>query len=191
MNAAALWSKIRQYPLPLFCALVVVVLVSLYFLRGPLVDELDVTNADLEQERNAMQFNKKESQNLKTQVELAQKLIQDADKRLMDPKEVALNYDFFYRLEKSTGVRILSMGQAISTENSPWRPTLSLYRLVTYDITVEGRLENLMEFTQQVQRGSYLARLESLSATKSSGEKSESISASLKLLVLGKLEKKP
>ena len=191
MNTAVILSKLRQYPLPVLCAILLVVVVVLYFLRSPLIDELDAANAELEQQRNAMQFNKRESQQLKAQVERGKKLLEDADRRLMDPKEVALNYDFFYRLEKATGVRIVSMGQAISTESNPWRPSLSLYRLVAYDITVEGNLVELMQFAHQVQTGNYLTRLESLSASKSGATQANAITASFKLLVLGKLEAKP
>lgn len=190
MNAQAILEKIKQYPVPVVCGIVIVIALILLFIRGPKAEELDGTLSDYERNWKQIQANASRSRGLESHVKKLENLKSEVDSRLMSTETVAINYEFFYALEKQTGVRITSMDQREALEGNALPGQIAgmeNYIAIPYNLIIEGRFSQILEFLKELNRGRYIIRLDTFnfSATQSEDASGEIVSR-FELFILGR-----
>jgi Tfp pilus assembly protein PilO len=83
----------------------------------------------------------------------------------MKAEDVALNSEFFYNLERQTGVIFQRFSQGEATEGQGLNMSVNELRhfsVIPYDISLTGNLEAILGFVDALDRQSFIIRMESL-----------------------------
>jgi hypothetical protein len=168
MSAQDLIAKLKPYPFATAAIALSLVLAVAWYFRWMGMDEQVSRHQSLDTEWRKMEANVfKNSVNLETHLEKAKAASQDARNRLIQPSELARNYQYFYRLEAATGVRIVALQQ-----QSPPPPSAAasggreaatapppLFSKVGYTLAVSGTFHQLLEFLHAVENGEHFYQL--------------------------------
>jgi len=153
---------LKDYPLAIFCAVIVLVCLSLIFLRGGTVAELTTKEADLNSRIRTINLNKKSAQGVGSQVEEVQRIVEQIKAQLFDREERAMNINFFYGLEKRLGVRMSNIGQ-LPAQNTMYAKggarQLDLNSTVSYTLSLNGQFEDILIFLYELTRVERLIRV--------------------------------
>jgi hypothetical protein len=158
--------KILEYPVALGCGTVLLVCGLWVFLRQPLIGERE--DAHLEQERvwKQMEDNVSRAAGLAEELETARAYKLEIDERLLDKATVARNYGYFYAIERTTGVRVVTINQGAipdaRTRPAHW-PDIQEFDQVPFTLVLEGSYNTLLAAIYAIERGSYLTRIDSWS----------------------------
>jgi hypothetical protein len=189
MNFEYIIVKIRQYPYATGLAVLSIALAAILFFRSPLVAQLQEEVNDKQSEWDRIERNIRNSRELQAHVSLIEAHRNNLDGRLMSREEVAINYNYFYRLEELSGVSIVSLSQ-----NPPFAgqapanvPRLEDFDVIGYTISVEGSYQNVIKFMRLIDTGKHLTRMETLNLSRAGREGGgQTVSASIQLFALGK-----
>lgn len=161
----------RQYPLvTIFGAISLLLLVAI-ILRVPKVGELKEANEQREREWATIRSNHERSTDLEAEVEKLRAFSEEVNRRLITAENIANNYDYFYRIERQTGARIVNMQQvsAAAARRAQYIPELGDFELVTFNLTFQGSFDVVMTFLQGLERGFHLVRIESIMMSREDG----------------------
>tara|TARA_B110000037_G_C17009840_1_gene460807 strand:+ start:385 stop:969 length:585 start_codon:yes stop_codon:yes gene_type:complete len=122
------------------------------------IDVLESQERDLSIEYGRVMKNLKYGNALTEDLASIEVLIEDAESRLFEVKDLAKNYDYFYTLEAKTGVTIAAMRQlspkpidARSRQNRKRRK--AKYSSIGYDISVVGTFSQVVNFLRSLEGG--------------------------------------
>jgi Tfp pilus assembly protein PilO len=184
MNAIELPSFIKKQPVAVACALLCVVLAVVIYFRK---DTLAAAQAELE-DKTSRASHLKENVDSATSINKADRLdeqlatmkqaTQAIEARLLHVNQLAINKQYFYKLESETQTRLTGLNQ------SGVRPAgrNSAYVAVGYSVNVEGTYAQLLDFVRRVENGEHFSRVQALSISPSGGGNA---SLSLRLELLG------
>ncbi len=133
----------------------------------------------------------KNSVNLETHLETAKSISQDVGERLIRPSELAKNYQYFYRLENSTGVRILTLQQQPSVPPPLARGTRKveeakpLFSKIGYTMSATGSFHQMLAFLHSIENGPHFYHLKDFSFQRSSELESRDIAITMNFDLLG------
>lgn len=96
----------RKYPIPVSALGVSVLLLGVIYFRMDIVSELSAEYDQLMMESKAVDYNAVNGRGLDKDLEELEALSGEINKRLMNPKETADIYHYFFSLEKQVGVTI-------------------------------------------------------------------------------------
>lgn len=146
---------VKKYPVSVSCGLVAVVFGAATYLRGDgltaLQKQLAQSTADGERQQANIQ-NASMLPNHLTNITAANAAIAE---RAIDPRALANNLQFFYRLEADLGVKLLDLRQGTVV---PTRKDGS-YQAVGYTVALEGRYAQVLEFLRRLEGGDRYCRL--------------------------------
>jgi hypothetical protein len=80
--------------------------------------------------------------------------------RLVNPQDLALNLEYFYKLERETGVKLLDTRPA--TSPSSGRAAVAMkggYKPVQYAVSLQGSYARVLTFLRRLEQGSYYCRV--------------------------------
>lgn len=184
--------KVRQRPLATAATLLALLLAVGLFLRGSRLAELQVALADAGTEWQRMETNLRRAHNLALHVEEIQAAEESIRERLLRPSEVAINYDYFYQLEREMGVRLtaLNQGSVIDTGNRrvAGLPRLTHFSAVAYTIAVEGSFADVLNFMSRLEHGRFFIRISAINFSSSPQGSGQLVNATLQCQVLGVLQ---
>ena len=154
--------KLKQYPLAVVSAVLLLVCVSVLFLRATVVAELAVQEADLRTRIRTVENNALNSKGLEQQLADLEAHVESIEARLFDRSERAINTNFFYSFEDKANILISSVSQ-LSVEDpalSKDGPNeLKLHSAILYDITVTGAFKEILGFIHEMYRVAPLIRV--------------------------------
>ena len=154
--------KLKQYPLAVVSAVLLLVCVSVLFLRATVVAELAVQEADLGTRIRTVENNALNSKGLEQQLADLEAHVESIEARLFDRSERAINTNFFYSFEDKANILISSVSQ-LSVEDpalSKDGPNeLKLHSAILYDITVTGAFKEILGFIHEMYRVAPLIRV--------------------------------
>jgi len=155
MSKSSIANKLRQYPLAIVCALILLAMVVLIFLRGGVVEALSVTEDDLTARLDLIKDNQLNAPGLKGEVEALEARVEDSRKLLFDRDQRAINTDFFYGMEGKAKVKILEVSQTdaadpATDEGGP--NALKQHQVVVFNLAVQGSFEDIVDFFYQIHR---------------------------------------
>jgi hypothetical protein len=153
---------IKEYPLAVFCALVILFCVGFLILRGDATLELSAQELDLNSRIRTIDQNLKNSKNLLSDVEEVNRLVEQIEARLFNREQRAVNINFFYDLEDRFDVKINNISQSTSTDSSyatGGPRELKLHSTIGYDISLNGKFDGILTFLYELDRVSPFIRV--------------------------------
>jgi hypothetical protein len=160
MDLGIIKSTAKKYPLGTAAAVVLIVMLGVLFLR----------RSDMADMKAALESNTEEAQRHVTNIAYAAQLedhlhaLENANKviagRLVNPQDLAVNLQYFYKLEAETGVKLLDTRPASSQGSG--RPAASMkggYKPVQYAVSLQGSYARVLTFLRRLEQGSYYCRV--------------------------------
>jgi hypothetical protein len=186
MNAANLTAIAKKHPVGTACLLITLGCGLALYLRG---DIIAVSQAEYEarsSEAAKMINNVKAAPGMEEQLAEMEAFGKEVDGRLIKASQLAVNLQYFYKLEADNGVKLLDLRQ-----NSVSRTgAKGAFTPVPFSLSAQGTYPQIMKFLGEIQNGRHFCRIVNATFTKA-GNGSESSSAngqvnlSLNLELLG------
>lgn len=190
MNFSGTIDRLKQYPLAVICAAVLLLLLIPAFFRSGVIAELALQEADLNSRIRTIEENIKNSKDLRQDSEKLGVMVEQIDSLLFNRYERAININFFYGLEDNTGIVISNIGQlpepdAIYADGGARK--LNLYSTLAYNINMSGSFSNILRFLHELDRMEPLIRVVDFYVSRAEdGLGGANVDARLRVLVLAK-----
>lgn len=169
MTGADLIALAKKHPVSTVCLLLIVASgVTLYFRWDAAAQSQTVYDATAA-EANKMIANVKNAPGLEEQVAEIQQLGKEIDSRLIKASQLAVNLQYFYKLEADTGVKLLDVRQ----NNPRPRPGKPTFIPIPFSLSVQGNHGQVMKFLNELQIGRHFCRITGTSFSKVGGVSSE------------------
>lgn len=166
----------KKHPISIVCVLLSIALgVTIYIRRTYITDEratVETKSAEVEK----LLTNIKYSNQLKEQVDELVEARKAIDSRLVRAGDLAVNLQYFYRLEADTNTKLATL-----TPGAASTPSKSGFASIPFNVTVQGPYANVMDFLNRLENGAHFGRIMSASCSKGDGDR-VSLSMSLELL---------
>jgi hypothetical protein len=194
MTAIKLPNFIKKQPVAVGCALLCVGLaLAIYFRKDTLVsaqaeleDKTSQSKHLKENLDNATSINK--ADRLEEQYAAITQATQAIEARLVHANQLAINLQYFYKLESETQTRLVNLNQT-GTTSSTKNAGKASYVGVTYAIGVQGTYPQLLDFLRRVENGEHFSRVVNLTISGGGGDetsgKAAMLSLNLNLSLLG------
>ena len=173
MNLSGIGKSMRQYPVLFVCGGVVLLLLVLLFMRGPKVNQYDAALAELDVKWRNIQTNLERSTQLEQEIEAIESGLERIRGRLMSVEDVAVNYEFFYGLERDSSVTLVQFSQDKASDGEALpigRKSLRHFSVIPYDLQMRGTLPQLLAFVESLERQDYIVRIDLLRITRPLGQ---------------------
>ena len=185
--------KLRQYPVAVIGAVVLILCVGVGFLRSSVVAELSAQETELIARIQTINENVKNSNNLEQDVEVLEGHVASIDERLFNRNERSINTNFFYSFEDKLDILISDVNQLTVEDPALVKGgpnELTLYSAITYDITVGGTFQEILGFLYEIQRVDSLMRVADFQVDIATGQGAarRALSAKLRVVVLAHKE---
>ncbi len=173
---------VKKRPVVVVCAVIALVCLGVLYFRW---DEIDASKAAYDEAFKADQeilANVRNAASLPQQIETIQRATKNLESRLVHAGQLAINLQYFYRLENDTGVKLVDVRQ-----NQIGRPSKALYIGVPYNVTVQGSFPHVMDFMRRLESGRHFARFNTLSFSKIAGADAggDALSVAMNVELLG------
>jgi hypothetical protein len=173
VKASKFTDKLRQYPLVVFCAVVIIISGAVIFLRGGLASELALKEADLTSRIRTIDQNVENSENLERDTEELAAVVEQMNSLLFNRYERAVNVSFFYEFEDKADVVISDMSQLpqpdpIYSEEGPRE--LELHSTLVFDIALGGSFSDVLTFLYEIDRAEPIIRVADFDVSRSERE---------------------
>lgn len=154
---------VKKHPILSGCGLVVFILLAVLYFRA---DALDIQRVELEKhsvEGRRYRTNIVNSTQLQEQLDFLIKANQAVRERTLTANGLALNLQYFYRLESEIGVKYIDLRPA----GSPPAVKNATYVPLSYIVSLQGTFSQVIAFLRQLEQGAYFCRVTSASASAS------------------------
>jgi hypothetical protein len=166
MSTEDLVALLKKHPIGVGCGLVSIVCAVLLYSRS---GNIATTQAELEAssaEAAKMIANVRNSKGLAEQVAEIQALSKEMEGRLMKAGQLAINLQYFYKLETENDVK-LEVRPGIFPRNIK-----TAYAGVPFNVSVQGTFTHVMNFLNRLQNGRHFCHISNASFTKPGGDAS-------------------
>lgn len=183
MTGADLIAALKKHPLGVVCAVVVIASGAVLYLHSSAIAESQAESDARAGELAKMEANIRNATNLPEQVAEIQGLTKELDGRLMRAGQLAVNLQYFYKLEAETEVKLGDVRQTGTPKNTGNK----LYVGVPFAVTVQGPFPQVTNFLTRLQNGRHFCRVLSANFSKAGGDNSTNndVVAVLSLELLG------
>jgi hypothetical protein len=154
--------KLKQYPVAVIGAVVLILCVGVMFLRDGLVAELSAQEAELITHLRTINENAKNSKNLEQDVEALEGYVASINERLFSRDERSINTNFFYSFEDALDIQISDVSQLPLEDPALVKGgpnELTRYSAISYDIRVIGTFQEIIGFLYEIHRVDSLMRV--------------------------------
>lgn len=190
MNTAALTAFIKKQPIGFGCGLLCLVLAVLLYVRSSKIDDSQAVYEAKATERTQILANVRNSEHLHEQVAEMQARAKEMESRLIHAGQLAVNLQYFYKLEAENEVKLMDVRQGVIP-----RGTKSLYLAIPYSVTVQGSYKHVLAFLQRLEAGAHFCQFKSVTIGKfvggegagSTGGSNTSMNLTLNIELLGTL----
>lgn len=164
MTGADIIAKIKKQPIGFTCVLICLLCLGwLFGFRSGAVEQRQQDFDKVASQATLESSNVSLAKNLPEQVTELQAASKELESRLVRAGQLAVNLQYFYKLEAETEVKLLDVRQNPLTRAA--KPTI--YVGVPYNVNVQGSYKNVMAFLQRVEKGRHFCRVQSATFTKS------------------------
>lgn len=187
MTTADLAALCKKHPISASCALLSVLLFAAAYLRQEEVPgaeaELSLRSAD----GDRVAINNKNAAQLREHAEAIAAARAEIEARLVRPRQLGTNTQYFYKLETDTGVKILDLRQTSGTSptNTAKAAAKQSYVPVGFTVSVQGTLNQVLDFVRHVEGGAHYSRVLSASITSNAAARGSVLTLGLNLELLG------
>lgn len=162
MTSADIIARIKKQPVGFVCGLICLLCIGWLYYRSGALEARQKAYDEKSAEAAKVISNVSTSKNLAAEVAEIQVATKELEGRLVRESQLALNQQYFYRLEAETEVKVLDIRQNQRTGKGK-----SAYAGIPFNVNVQGPYKNVMAFLQRVEKGRHFCRVLSASFTKS------------------------
>jgi hypothetical protein len=158
MTGQELGALIKKNPVSSGCvALSVVLAIAIYFRSGEIpAAEAELAQKSTEGERYAT--NVKFSAQLKEQYDTVVAANKQIEAGLVRASQMGANTQYFYELEKETGVKLVDIRQVTTVANLP-KGGKNAFVPIAYSVSAQGTLNQLLDLLRSIEGGSHYSRI--------------------------------
>jgi Tfp pilus assembly protein PilO len=183
MNSSSIIATIKKYPTGFACGAICLVAAVLIYFTTSTIDEKQAEYEAKAAEAARILANVRNSNGLPEQVAEIQALTKEMDSRLVRAGQLAVNLQYFYKLEAENEVKL---GDVRQNGLPATRATKNLYLGVPYNVSVTGGYKQVMAFLYRLEAGRHFCRFNTVSIAKSPGGiPADAMSLSLSIELLG------
>ena len=183
MTSDELIATVKKQPIGFACGVICLACIALLYFRGSKIEERQAEYEAKSAEASMIVTNVLNSAKLPEQVAEIQALSKELDSRLIRGGQLAVNQQYFYKLEAETEVKMSDMRQNPLSRGAK-APTL--YSAIPFTLSVQGSFSQLLVFLQRLETGPHFCRFTSVSFVKSAAAADfSSMTLSLNLELLG------
>ena len=185
MTSAELMATVRKHPISFACGAICVVCAALLYVRSSKIDENQAEYEAKSTEKDNILSNVRFAEKLPEQVAQIESLTKELDSRLVHAGQLAVNLQYFYKLEAETEVKLIDVRQ-----NNPAKGAKTLYVGIPYTVGVQGPYKQVVAFLQRLENGPHFCRFTVMSFSKGGGTAADaggatSMTVNLNLELLG------
>jgi hypothetical protein len=161
IDTNTLVAGVKKYPILFGCSIFVVILVGILYFRLEVLGMQQVELEKYSNEGKRYRSNIVNSAQLQEQLDFLTKANQAVRERTLTANGLALNLQYFYRLESEIGVKYIDLRPA----GSPRVIKNAAYVPISYIVNVQGAFPQIIAFLKQLEQGAYFCRITSASAS--------------------------
>jgi len=181
IDKRTLVTGVKKYPILVVSGIVSVLLLTILYVRSDLSDIQQAELDRLTAEGNRYRANIANSAQLKEQLDFLVQANNAVKERAFKAESMALNLQYFYRLESETGVKYLDLRPGTRNEPGKAPKSTGTYIPLSYVVNVQGDFAQVITFLKRLDQGVYFCQINSAQAT-SNGS---SVTLNLNLDLLG------
>ena len=164
MSTDELIALCKKQPIGFGCGLLCIILgVAIYYRSGKIAEnqaEYEAKSA----EAAAIMANVGNSKNLAEQVAEIQALTKELESRLVGAGQLAINQQYFYKLEAENEVKLMDVRQGNFNRSGK-----ANYAGIPFTVSVQGTYKQIMAFLQKLENGRYFCRFNGVTFSKMAG----------------------
>jgi hypothetical protein len=183
MTTQDLVAGIKRNPVSIACAVLSVIFVAALFLRSDFIAEAETKLAEKSAEAQKYAANIQYSAQLKEQVDTVTALNKEIDARIIRASQLGTNTQYFYKMESGTDVKMIDLRQV--TPATVAKPAKGSFLPVAFAVSVQGDLNHILTFLQQVENGAHYSRVLTASLSSNPAQRGSSLTLALSLELLG------
>jgi len=183
---------VKRNPISFLCGALSVVFAVTLYLRDEEIPGAEAEMALRTADRDRVALNIKYSAQLTEQADALAASIKEIESRLVKPSELGNNTQYFYKLEKLTGVKITDLRQSpVSSSGAApagavaARAAKATFVPVGFSIGAQGTLPQVLNFLRQLENGSHYCRVLTTSFVGNPASRSPILTVSFNLELLG------
>lgn len=192
MNSQDIIKKLKLYPVASVAGIVTIALILAIYWRGMSHSAQQHRHEQAVEKWNQIEENVfKNSVNLETHLENAKLISHDVKERLIRSSELAKNYQYFYRFENSTGVKILTLQQQPTAPRPPGKKGNNepkqkpQFSKVGYTMSATGGFHQTLAFLHAIEHGQHFFHLKEFALQRSNEAGSRDITITMNFDLLG------
>jgi hypothetical protein len=150
------------------------------------MDEVPKAEAALEEmtsKADKYAANIKNAAHLKEDMDAIQAANKAIDARIIRALQLIDNGQYFYKLERETGVKLLDSRQ--TTPAVVAKPAKGNFVYVGFSVAADGTLPQLIDFLRRIENGTHFSRVNSAACTVTVAKRNSPLTLSLSLELLG------
>ncbi len=184
MNTQKLGDFAKKQPIALVCAVISVIFAAAIYYRSGALPAVEDKLKDKTAEWEHIRDNVKNSEQLDEQFATLTQAIQVIESHLVHPDQLAINLQYFYKLESETQTKLTDLRQTGLADKKKVHNTA--YAGVGYAVSVQGSYPLLMNFLRRIENSEYYSRVDGLTLTQAGGGRNATdLSLRLDLELLG------
>jgi|SRR5688572_10380522 len=182
MTSAELTANFKKHPVGVACALVAIACGVVLYVRWGNIAASQTESESATAEASKMVANVRNSASLVEQAAEIETLRKDLEGRLLKAGQLAVNLQYFYKLEAETEVKLVDVRQ-----NPLPRTAKTQYVGVPFTVMIQGSFAQVTGFLHRLQNGPHFCRINTATFNKSGNESSggTDMTLALSLDILG------
>lgn len=187
-------AAIKKNPISFGCGALSLVLAVALYLRDEEIPGAEAELALRSADRDRIKLNLKYSAQLTEQLEALTTSVKEIESRLIRPSQLGANTQYFYKLEKDTGVKIVDLRQANTptAASNPGGPVAAraqkvVFVPVQFSVSVQGTMPQILGFLRQLENGSHYCRVLTASFSGNAASRGPVLTLGLSLELLGQI----
>ncbi len=164
MTFADIIARIKKQPIGFACGVICLLCAGWLYFRSDEIDQRQAEFKTTAEKAAVIKSNVGFAKNLPEQVAELQVSTKDLEGRLVRAGQLAVNLQYFYKLEAENEVKLVDVRQNPLPKNAK-----GLYAGIPYNVNVQGSYKQVMAFLQRLERGRHFCRINSATFTKGAG----------------------
>lgn len=154
---------VKKQPIGVACGVICIACGAAFYFR---IDAVEAAKSNLEGKTvlsQKYQSNLRNATGLAEHTTAMQAAGKELDARLLRVNQLAMNQQYFYRLEAETGVKLVDVRQqSVPAATSKTKSKTGAVG-IPFTVTAQGDFRQLLAFVQQLEAGTHFARFNSVS----------------------------
>jgi hypothetical protein len=151
-------SYIKKYPVGVGAVVLALVMIAAVTVRHMKFSEQQVVYDNTAAEGQKLVANIAHAGQLEEQLKALEEANKTISGRLVNPSDLAINLQYFYKLEADTGVKLLEM-HPVDVKGSAKLAAKGVYTPVQYVVTLQGGYVRTLAFLRRLEHGAYFCRI--------------------------------